>query len=158
MTDQKVKLVDLLIDFTLNTIHGFERAYYRTLPHQLLINNESSVHLAKVANKQYFNLLYKNLILRDDEFVNKKFDEMHKVFNHSYICLLNILVALCLQTHTNLDRKKLCIDSLEKYSSSVDPQLKNLLIFSRESLIQTLGHECKGKDISTFDPNEDFIK
>lgn len=158
--ENKQKLAELIHDFVVCTIYGFERAYYRTKDN-LGINLQDAkqcINLPAIAHEPYYNKLYKSLILRDDKYVIDSFDEMRSVFNHGYICLLNICLTISMNLHKSLQRHLFDVSSLDEYSKSVEFQLvltKDLMI---DEITKCISHTCKGDDISKNDPNEPFIK
>lgn len=156
--DKSALLATEIYKFVGNTVLGHERGMYRVLVHRkyspTVLTKPNSFSLFTGAALNYFNGAYKSLVLRDDPYVVDCFDKMHKIYNHSYICLLNIVFKVYMETHSSLDRSKLDVTSLETFEKSVRQLLHASEQDIRLALSALLNHECHGQDISKCDPNE----
>ena len=113
----------------------------------LRTNNLLPVSVRLVANQ--LNIMYSSIIRRDNHDIIKIFDDM-KQFNHSFVCILNILMMHIQTMLYNMDRSKLNINSYDAYMNSV----KNELMKSYEILKNLPGSDkCEGEDIMECDPN-----
>ena len=147
-----LKLAELILDFTVKTITGFESALYKTMCELVRTNQVKQIELKFCV--RYFNLAYKSLITNEDPYFVSKFEEMHNELAHSYICLLNIIFTFTLSLIDLIDRTKLDDSTYSNYMSSIETQIKQFEIFTPEHLEKFLSHRCDGIDIKTCNPNE----
>lgn len=159
--EQRAKLAAMLCKFLGSTIGGHERGMYKHfLAHRgdsldMLQDQLVFAPLFGGATVYYFNLAYKSLVLRDDDkYILNCFDRMHAACGHSYICLLNIACAACIEIHGKIDRTRLDVTSLAAYEASVVAQLGPLLVEFQRIVASHFEHQCCGDDISKCDPNK----
>ena len=146
-----------IYDFMVRTIVGQESGLYRVFsvhPSMIVHIKEDSVWcLLQPAKLDYYNTLYKVLILKNDPDVLLSFADMN--CHHSKICLLNILLLLETKTHQSIHRSTGDISTRESWVKFIRDYLNGKDV--REQNIQeiqaSLNHECSGIDISTCDPN-----
>lgn len=159
--EQRARLATMLCKFLGSTIDGHERGMYKHfLAHRgdslsTLQDQLAFAPLFGGAITNYFNLAYKSLVLRDDDkYILDCFDRMHAACGHSYICLLNIACAACIEIHGKIDRARLDVTSLAAYEASVVAQLGPLLVEFQRIVASHFEHQCCGDDISKCDPNK----
>jgi hypothetical protein len=156
--DNVVKLSKLIADFIVSTITGTESGFYKQFRQKKIVDKLNDSTFMKVAiataHVNYFNILYKSLILKNDEYVTKKFLSMHNIMNHSYICLLNIIFKVCVDVHQIIPRSEMIVNCYENYMLIVKAMLDNINPFIIDMLKEMLSHNCNGTDISTCNPDE----
>jgi hypothetical protein len=156
--NQHTQLANLMSEFICSTICGFESGLYKSLITSgeninKIKTNQMTVILVNF-NMNYYNQAYSSLIKKNDQYIVEKFGQMHKIMNHSYICLLNIMFRLTTEMLTIYDRNLLNITSYENYMKSVQAILNKCNEFLIEELPKMISHTCSGIDISTCNPDE----
>lgn len=152
LNQKTMQLANLILDFTKNSIMGTESGLYKTL--KQLVRSPIIKNVQMNFLVEYFNGAYRAIILNGDQYFVSKFSEMHNILDHSYICLLNITFAICIQLVEIINRDELDISSYDNYMESLAIQITNNEIFKPEVVAQFLSHTCQGIDIKTCDPNE----
>jgi hypothetical protein len=151
------RLATLVHEFCFNTICGHESGFYKFFVMKDLdldaLKGDMS-NMIKFTTANYLNSAYKSLIKKDDEYIIEKFGEMMQINNHSAICLLNIISAVILDVHIDLDRKLLNTKSYQLYMGSLQQQLTTKSQHILDILVKNLSHSCTGTDISTCDPDK----
>jgi hypothetical protein len=125
--------------FLKSTIIGHESGLYKT-------NAEHDVIPFILADltAEYFNMCYDGLANKTDPYVVQKMNEMQAPYNHSPICLMNLLFRSCLQIHMSLDRSHFVYgQGYEAFMKSVENEFAKLCP-SIENITALLDHECKG--------------
>jgi len=155
-------LADMMSEFVSSTIVGHERGIYRyfkhcNMPLEKLHRSDCFARLLAGATINYFNLAYKSLIRRDDLYVCTAFDRMHRVAQHSYVCLLNVLLTVTINLHSSIDRSALDVTNLEAYQASIESALQPTLDAVRQCIADHFAHDCHGEDIAHCDPNVDMF-
>ena len=156
------ELARLLCEFLVKTILKQEGLNYRNLSALLKEHAQlpdSAIIFKKMAfvTIDYFNAVYKALILRDGDGDTEAlacFDRMHNTANHSHICLLNIAVAMCMHMRSIIDYSVANYDSEKEYLLSIALQLMQLIKAAHDNLRDHFMHNCCGTDIRTCDPNQ----
>ncbi len=157
MTNESKTIVDLLKEFSKNTITGQLSACYK-----IVNKNKTDVspvvlykNMAPMCLMEYANSLYKSLILRNDEYVTKNFDDMKKVHDHSEVCLLHILFNTWLvATQMIKDDVIKCDSDYDIFMNSCENELDRIFNKLGTHFKKLTKHKCTGIDIKTCDPNE----
>jgi hypothetical protein len=154
MTTQAYQLYELIKKFIINTICREESDFFEIQnEHNLqLDSNIKTDPVVQHISVNYFNKLYKSLILKDDDYIISVFNDMIKIMPHSIICLLNILCRLKINTHIALKRQLLNINNYGNYSASVKVQSEMILDKKKYEIMENLSHQCNIKDIKDYDP------
>lgn len=153
---QEQKMAGLIFDFCRDTIVGQEGGLYRMLgPEQLTDNYLEPIIITVSA--QYFNGCYRSLILKDDPYILERFGAMKAVFDHSYVCLLNIVFTFKMELHKKLERERLDKSTYTKYKESVEEILELFRSIFTGGISHSINHECTGEDISTCNPDEEMF-
>lgn len=101
----------------------------------------------------YLNSCYRSLILCDSAYITYHFSKMKRCYNHSEICLLNIIALVIKAFHLTLDRRAYDISGdIDAYLSSFDRQFEILSLPMIMIVSCTLSHKCVGKNIKECDP------
>jgi hypothetical protein len=95
----------LVLDFSRDTVRGIEAGLFEQRPE--LIKHSNIKNIQKGFCVHYYNKAYKSLILDNDEYIKLKYDEMNKILNHSYVCLLNVTFYVTLGIIENINRNNL---------------------------------------------------
>lgn len=156
------ELARLLCEFLVKTILKQEGLNYRDLSALLKEDAQlpdSGFLFKKMAfvTIDYFNAAYKALILRNgdgDAEALACFDHIHGTSNHSYICLLNVAVAMSMRMRSMIDYAMANYDSEEDYLLSIASQLTPLIKAVHDNLFVNFMHNCCGTDIRTCNPDE----
>jgi len=155
------KLAWYIINFVHNTLKGQESGMYKTvmsghIPNFTLADLSTPLPLVilRGAIIDYLNSCYKSLILKDSEYVSYHFKKMKKSYNHSEICLLNIIALVIQNIHLAIDRSKFDVCHIETYLASFDAEFIKAVPPMLILLISTLSHECTGMNIAECDPNK----
>lgn len=160
MTDEIKHTVDTVKNFIIDSMSGVESALYKSTK----IQNHALEHLKQNETKsiifmltiKYLNICYRSLILKDDNYVIDKFNEMIKYKKHSFICLLNIYARVMQMIIEMIDRSHLEVDSYEKYMDSYNTQL--LMMIGTMEFEKLVSHDCKGIDITICDPDKPLFQ
>ena len=159
--DKRLVLAKLIGQYIKNTIGGHESGIYKAavgiipLPqkpfdlYDINKNDEMKPHITYVTI-MYFNRTWESLIKRDDEYVNKIWDDLQSVMNHGVVCLIGIIARLCFEINCSLDRSKFNTSSYDKYMKVVRSMLDT--VFSDEYyniIIKMLSHNCAGEKKAT---------
>lgn len=164
-------VINIVNVFMKNVIIGTERAMYRTFGAKqtsvILLKSPKSIEMCVKLIIIYFNKAYKALIYSTngihkreedaDPYFYSVFSKITEEKKHSYICALNILLALAVQFEQSLDRSKFNTKDLDAYTDSVYEQYEEIFISYTELIKKNFDHECNGIDISTCNPNEDLF-
>lgn len=145
-------LEDLIVDFCLKTVTGMESGFYKTFAKENTLILTTNV-LQDTINDfliRYLNQVYRSLIVHDDEYITEVFDRM-KPFDHSFICILNIIAKLIQLLVQNMHRQLLHTESYNAYMASVKQQLYIIAYVFRSEM--NFSHECSGADITTCNPD-----
>jgi hypothetical protein len=155
----KKKLAEYIFDFVLNSVVGFERAFYqnRNILNINLQDESNNNILPAIAHKEYYNKLYKSLILKNDKYVTTKFKQMKDVLDHSYICLLNLCFHISMSVHKSINRKILNVSSLDNYGMSIYYQINEYKEKIIDIIVQLINHKCVGDDIEKHNPDDEFV-
>jgi ABC-type siderophore export system fused ATPase/permease subunit len=158
-------LTHQMIKFIKNTIMGHESGMYKSIAiakesstdkdkiNLSLLQGKKILELFANVSENYFNKCYKSLVLRDDEYIVKIFDDMKAQFGHSQLCLLIIIANSCMKIHFEMDREKLDVSSYDNYMKSVKAQLDTLMGVDFITMsTASFGHNCSGEDITKCDP------
>lgn len=146
-------LADLIVEFCLNTIKGMESGFYKTFAKKNTLILTTNV-LQDTINGfiiDYLNRTYRSLIVDDDVYITDVFEKM-KPYNHSFVCILNIIAQLIKVLVEKMHRPLLQTGSYESYMTSVEQQLHILAYIFRSNM--NLSHKCTGIDIRTCDPDK----
>lgn len=127
-------------------------------------NNQLIQAYIQISTINYLNYVYKSLILKNNDYLVKYFDNMVSILNHSKICLLHIILNITIAIHLRIDRKNLQLinsNSLDEILNSYINSLINEINKSSDTVIdiltQSISHDCTGIDISTCNPDEDLF-
>ena len=146
-------LSDILVEFIENTILGQMSGCYK------VGFGLKYTSIYQVTLVDYFNILYKSLILEDDKYVVEKFTKMQSFDNHSCICLLNILFYASIMTCSKIQESNLELNNgYEVYIDSCTKEIRKTTKEIKESLDKSISHKCTGIDIKTCDPNVEMFK
>jgi hypothetical protein len=163
MENSRRQAAQLTISFVKQAILGHERVLFQLKYSNAEPETMDDVNLNKLTLKienliglgtvSYFNQIYDSLVVRDDPYVNKIFDQYRVLLDHSPVCLIQILFRFCLQTHLGLVREKFVnwgkLEGLEEYAASVAAQLNIFLGKETEDLIQkAFDHPCAGEKVA----------
>lgn len=160
MNTAKKELASLIVDFSINSIVGFESAFWRmrsTFGIDLL-DDKACSGFAITANIQYFNSTYSSLIRRNDAYINLKFDKMKQVMNHRYLCLLTLCFVTCYNIHACVRRKQFNTETKTSYAKSVYYQLNEYRDDITKLVMEKISDTCSEENIEEQDPNHEFIK
>jgi hypothetical protein len=148
-----IELVFYIKQITYNTILGTESAMYKKLKEHVKSPMMNSFVIQNIC--KYHNYAYKSLILDSDKYIFDEFGRMNEISGHSYICLLNITLNLCLLVEEKLDRNLLDDSTYDNYMNVVRNYVKEILkVMNLEKFIS---HKCTGIDIKSCNPDEDFV-
>ena len=78
---------------------------------------------------------------------------MKKCYDHSEICLLNIIAMVIQNIHLVIDRSKFDTSNIDNYLASFDREFEKTTLPMIILLLFTLSHKCNGKNIKECDPN-----
>lgn len=140
-----------IIEFSVNTIIGMESGFYKVCIDRTLLQTHALQSTINGFIIDYLNGTYRSLILRDDAYIVETFDKMTP-FNHSMVCILNIIAFVLKYVIENLHRNLLNIKSYDLYMTSIKQQLYILANLCRYKM--NLSHQCHGIDIKTCNPDE----
>jgi len=153
-----------IVNFIADTIYDHESYFYNVAYDKAdsPVFNKSKLSDENFMDKlillttiNYINDTYRSLILQDDEYIMDYFNRMC-INNHTTLCLLDFLFRAILITHTNFDRSEMDISTHESYMKIVNKQIDENI--DDTILIDMLDdHECTILDISTCDPEVEFI-
>ena len=155
--ENKGKLAVQMWVFIRQSVLGAQRGLYRTMSVDILSRPLTVYTTAPYAQNNYYNRIYRSLIKKDDEYINKEFSEMKSYMDHSTLCLLNILASTSFMLNAGLDATKMNYESLETYSDSVDDQINEWNERILMCLYTTLTHNCTGEDVKPTDELEDIF-
>lgn len=154
------KLAWCIVNFVHNTLKGQESGMYKIIRMGRIPNFKiSDLHtpltmtILRGAIIDYLNSCYRSLILDDDSYVLYHFKKMKKYYNHSEICLLNIIAMVIQNFHLAIDRSKFNISNIENYIESFDREFEKAILPMLIILISTLSHTCVGKNIKDCSPD-----
>lgn len=140
--------IEVVYRFLENTIMGQESGLYKVIGSAIVNVDPIMLYSIKV---DYYNGVYKSLILDDSEYVTNIFNAM--TCDHSKVCLLQQLIRVDLMIHESLIRNKDKAASYELWMESIRHQLQRSKPIIVKQLQELLSHECKGIDIKTCNPN-----
>jgi len=148
-----------MLNFVMTTLRGQYSGLYKsglvcTTPFARL----KMIHVGALVT--YFNDAYKSLIRRDDEYIVNVFNSIKKIYNHSEICLLNILFAACkkcieMTVETNLNKDS----GYQMFMACVEKELVRIVgAMSMVASFRKLAtHDCHGMKIELCNPEEDMF-
>jgi hypothetical protein len=162
MATNKQQLAQLLTDFAAGTVLGQESGIYKAIVAGKMpdvevtaLTRPTSAGAFRQPTINYLNHCYRSLILKNDPYVVEKFEAMTKLLHHSEICLLNIICQLVTSIQKSVCREGLDPSSYANYMGSLEHQVTILCIYQRLLLVeQILTHNCSGKPISEYNPEE----
>jgi hypothetical protein len=149
--EKKEKLADLLTNFIFATVRGQLSGFYKLYQKKVKDIINPNIIMQVVAN--YYNVCYKALILKNDEYVTENFNSFTECLNHSEVCLLHILNNLTVLLYEKIDFDKLNYDDYSKYMLNITLLLEIQKQNTVDSIKNIIGHDCKGINIKECDPN-----
>lgn len=160
------EIVEAVSKYVISVISGFESGMYKMVfkmeesrTKLLSDKHQPFITIYRDLHESYFTSTFNSIINRDDEYVNKTFDNFKKLLNHSNQCLLNILANLIVSIHFNFDRNNLDCNNYNLYMMSINKEINNIL--SVIDLAKLFDHECNGipdEKLIPISPNDHFIK
>ncbi len=159
--DKRMVLIKHIGKYIKSTILGHESGIYkaasgmRPMP-QKLFNLKEIKDDAKMKSHitfitiQYFNKTWESLIKRNDDYVNKIWNNLQSVMNHGAVCLMTIIGRLCVEINCSLDRSKFDTSSYNKYIQIVENMLDTIFIKEYYNiLLNMISHRCEGDEKAT---------
>jgi hypothetical protein len=104
----------------------------------------------------YYNSMFKSLILGDDMELTNKFKELQSYCNHKEICIVNLMFQLTVSfLHSVLgDHHKFNKDSREGYLEDIYDCIVKSESGRRGILMDNTNHECNSKNLDQCDPDK----
>jgi len=155
---EKERVADIMLEFISNTITGHESGFYKLMNgSEDTLKSDQMRTAIDLSSVNYLNQAYKSLIKNDDEYFAKYFKAMAGIMNHSYICLLNIILVHMLNIHEAIKRSDLDTSTYDNYMTTIEVQIKNLSNSTRPLIVESISHDCHGEDIKDCDPEQDLF-
>jgi hypothetical protein len=154
-------LSDVLIDFSQQTVLDHMESLYKMYP-QYINKYFFPVVIYKqliMTTTNYYNMIFKSLILKNDDELLKTINQMCK--NHKATCILNILFQLSVSfLHVIMEQHhKLRKSTKEEYIEDINGIILNEIANGKKKLLdENLAHICTGKDLSECDPEEPLLR
>ena len=133
------QLSTLFVEFLKDTIIGHESGFYK-------MTSGNTAPLKRIIpgmTMQFFNTFYDGLANKTYVYGGERMLAMQACRNHSPVCLINLLMFQCVNTHLSLDRSKFDESSYALFMASVEKEF-NAKAPSVEELTPLFDHECGG--------------
>lgn len=150
LTNKQDELSTIVHKYVLSVIIGFESGIYKMILQTerakikyLASEYHPFITIFRDLHEKYYTDTF-NAILNNNTLVRQQFDNIKKISNHSYKCLLNILANLTVSVHFNIDRTKLKFKNRDEYLTSVKNEIHSIL--SLINIFKLFDHICTDTD------------
>jgi tetratricopeptide (TPR) repeat protein len=163
---KKKELIDLIDDFSKNSITGMLRGLWKVHYAQTKERLETVPDFEITVSQriisfipQYFNQGIEQMVTNGpDKYFYEQFSKMKSTLNHGYRCLFHIVMNNTMTAFKSLDLKRLVFFPQILDFANADQLLDEHFDSVKASKFELLSHTCgyKDEDITQWDPKEPF--
>jgi hypothetical protein len=149
-----------MVEFLAQSLTGVYMGLFRCAGISPSVRDAQTINFRKASLAQYYNGIWKSLILKDDEYVVTTFTKIHSVLvDESPLCLIHKFFAIGCFIFENVPINCSTMDHTNPASLPPLRALLNEILksYSRQALTPLIkaDHKCDGPKFSTLSQTED---
>lgn len=150
--------IDMILEFSQLAVLDHMESLYNIYP-KYINSNFFSIATYKpiiLSLVNYYNLVFKSLILKNDTELSEIFKKITSFHNHKEICLINIMLQLSISFlhHIMGNHHKFNKETSIDYTRDICDCIIKSTDEIRNILIKNIKHECNGQGLDECDPDK----